>query len=509
MRSPLFEPVQWLGDGFTILDETLLPTEISYINVTDVGQAVAAVAEMRTRAFGQVLTFLYSGALIARRCVNTDPFRLREQLAEMTEQFCAARPTFDFRGLGNFLENWLAGSPPNAIPGRWVSQKALDFAANIVAARDARAQRTAALLPPSANVLTHCNVSGELVAVAQHCRKLGKSFAVVATETRPYLQGTRLTAWELAQAGVRVSIIPDCAIAQVMSKGAVDAVIVGSDRTAQNGDIINKVGTYPLAIMARQFGVPFFALVQEPRTLRRGSDVTIEERPASELLSFQDQQVIANTDVAVRYPAFDVTPAKMVSHLIGFDATYTPESFKQKYQKTPAEENEMVRPRENYVLLYGVPPETQYKYLRNTLKAEAATSVLVPEMRPQLYGPRVVAPGLLRHNAPTTLISDNMMGTLFAHGEVRKLCLYYTALDEHGPRGICGSLLAAHLARWHGVPVELLSADKLSDGTLDRDVSTFLGKNVSPDGVSIFPIEQELMPWPLFKESEEIADDQS
>jgi methylthioribose-1-phosphate isomerase len=312
------------------------------------------------------------------------------------------------------------------------------------------------------------------------------------------LQGTRLTAWELAQAGVPVSIIPDCAIAQVMSKGAVNAVIVGSDRTAQNGDIINKVGTYPLAIMARQFGIPFFALVQEPRTLLRGSDVTIEERPASELLSFQDQPVIANKDIAVRYPAFDVTPARIISHLIGFDATYTPESFKQKYQKTPAEENQRLTPRENYLLVYGVPPENQYKYLRNTLKAEAATSVLVPEMRPQLYGAQVVAPALLRHNTPTTLISDNMMGTLFAHGEVRKLCLYYTALDEHGPRGICGSLLAAHLARWHGVPVELLSADKITDAALDRDVSTFVGINVCPDRASIFPLEQELMPWLLF-----------
>jgi methylthioribose-1-phosphate isomerase len=500
MRSPLFEPVRWLGDGFTILDETLLPREIRYINVTDVRQAVAAVREMRTRAFGQVLTFLYSGALLAGRYASTDPSRLREQLAAMTNEFCAARPTFDFSGLGDFFENWLVASSADATPGSWISQKALEFASNIVCARDARAQRAASLLPASANVLTHCNVSGELVAVAQHCRRLGKSFTVVTTETRPYLQGTRLTAWELAQAGVPVSLIPDCAIAQVMSKGVIDAVIVGSDRTAQNGDIINKVGTYPLAVMAREFGIPFFALVQEPRTLLRGNDVSIEERPASELLSFHGQQLIANDQITVRYPAFDVTPAEMISRLIGFDAIYTADRFKEKYQKAPAEESEPLRPAENYLLVYGVPQDNQYKYLRSALKAEGASSVLVPEMRPQLYGAKVVAPGLLRHSTPTTLISDNMMGTLFAHGEVRKLCIYYAAVDEHGPRGICGSLLAVHLARLHGVPIELLAADRATDPTVDRDISTFLGINVCPDKVSIFPIEQELIPWALFKD---------
>jgi methylthioribose-1-phosphate isomerase len=100
--------------------------------------------------------------------------------------------------------------------------------------------------------LTHCNISGELVAVAAYCKEMGKEIFVIATETRPYLQGARLTAWELAQAGVSVSLIPDCAVAQVMAPGDVNAVIVGADRVAQNGDVINKVGTYPIARMAKE-----------------------------------------------------------------------------------------------------------------------------------------------------------------------------------------------------------------------------------------------------------------
>ena len=167
---------------------------------------------------------------------------------QLNQRFSAARPTFDFNGLGDFFSKWIAASPAGAGVGEWVAEQARGFAEQIIKARLARAGRTAAILPDPARVLTHCNVSGELVAIAQQCRSMGKEISVIATETRPYLQGSRLTAWELAQAGVSVSLIPDCAIAQVMERGEVNAVVVGSDRSAQNGDVINKVGTYPLAL---------------------------------------------------------------------------------------------------------------------------------------------------------------------------------------------------------------------------------------------------------------------
>ena len=174
--------------------------------------------------------------------------------------------------------------PAGTGAGEWVAEQARGFAAQIIKARLARAKRTASILPDSARVLTHCNVSGELVAIAQLCKSMGKEISVIATETRPYLQGSRLTAWELAQAGVSVSLVPDCAAAQVMDRGEVNAVVVGSDRCAQNGDVINKVGTYPLALMAKEYGIPFYALVQDPGGLVRGEDVEIEERSADELL---------------------------------------------------------------------------------------------------------------------------------------------------------------------------------------------------------------------------------
>jgi methylthioribose-1-phosphate isomerase len=500
VQSPLFEPVLWEGNGFRILDESLLPEQMQYIGIRNISQAVDAVREMRTRAFGQVLTFLYSGALLAENHHGSEIQPLRDAINRMIQEFCEARPTFDFRGLGHYFDHWFERLPANMRAGEWIRQQTCDFAAQIIRARDARAKRTAKVLPEAARILTHCNISGELVAVAQHCKALDKEFAVIATETRPYLQGARLTAWELAQAGVRVSVIPDCAIAQVMAKGEVNAVIVGSDRAAQNGDIINKVGTYPLALMAKQYGIPFHVLVPDPRSLAQGSDVPIEERPGAELLSFKGRQLIAHPKITVRYPAFDVTPADLVTHLIGFDDLYTPESFRRRYQQetsvapNPTAKNRPCR----YLLVYGIPSGANYDDLLSALKAEQASRLLVPEMRPQMWGVHAVAPTLLQHDAPTTLISDNMMGILFAQGEIEKLYLFYTALGEQGPTGICGSLLAVRLARAHRVPIELLAGDAVNRSNDDADVSTFLGQRICPSGVSILPVGNEVMPWELF-----------
>ena len=157
------------------------------------------------------------------------------------------------------------------------------------------------------------------------------------------------------------------------------------------------------------------------------------------------------------------------------------------------------QPFAQYLLVYGVPSKQNYPFLTHALKAEQARSVLVPEMRPQLWGARFVARELLSRKTPTTLISDNMMGTLFAQGEIRKLCLFYDGLSERGPRGICGSLLAVRLACHHKVPIELLASEAPAGGGGDRDVSTFLGQKICPAGVSVHPIESEILPWEIFK----------
>lgn len=498
--SPLFEPVLWHGNGFKILDETLCPERVEYIEVTDVEVALRAVKEMRTRAFGQVLTFLYSAALLAQG-YNGDDDALREQLASMTEQFCAARPTFDFKGLAGFLAPWFSSRPAAVNIGEWIAGQARGFAQEILKARNRRAKQTAALLPYPARILTHCNVSGELVAVAQFCRELDKPFSVIATETRPYLQGSRLTAWELSQAGVPVSVIPDGAVAQVMARGEVNAVVVGSDRCAQNGDIINKVGTYSVALTAKRYAVPFYVLVQAPGSLARGEDLTIEERPADELLYFCGRPLLPpdSGKVAVRYPAFDVTPADLVTSLIGFEGAYTPASFREKFfVGSPAPSSSRNHEKPKYVLVHGVPAETGYDLLSAAVQNEGIRSILVPEMRPQLWGARLVARELARRNVLVTLISDNMMGTLFAQKQIRKLLIFHTGSAVSGLSAYCGSLLAAELASAHGVAIDVQESCKTLEAATDGDVGTFLGLKVAPAAACIYPLQEEIIPWELY-----------
>ena len=244
VHSPLFEPVLWEGRGFKILDETLIPERIEYIRIDQVA-LIDAVREMKTRAFGQVLTFSLAercsrGSIAAMTLPSTGPVGGYDP--------AVLRGTADirFQRPRRFLLPVDCRLPAGTPAGEWVAEQARRFAEEIIKARLARAERMAAILPAFARVLTHCNVSGELVAIAQFCRSMGKEISVIATETRPYLQGARLTAWELAQAGVLVSLVPDCAAA-LMDRGEVNAVVVGCDRCAQNGDVINKVGTYPLA----------------------------------------------------------------------------------------------------------------------------------------------------------------------------------------------------------------------------------------------------------------------
>lgn len=497
--SPLFEPVLWDGDSFKILDETLCPERVEYIRVTDLHAAVSAVREMRTRAFGQVLTFLYSAALLAQRYQGGDESALRGQLGLMTEQFCAARPTFDFKGLASFFPQWFSARPTAAHVGEWIAKQAQDFAQTIVKARYQRAKQTAAILPDPARILTHCNISGELVAIAQFCRQSNKPFSVIATETRPYLQGSRLTAWELSQAGVPVAVIPDCAIAQVMARHEINAVVVGSDRCAQNGDIVNKVGTYSVALTAKRYGIPFYVLVQAAGSLARGADLPIEERPADELLYFGGRPLLPDGGkIAVRYPAFDVTPAALVTKLIAFEGCYTPESFREKFLTgSPAAPPRRDSQGPNYWLVHGVPTEAGYRLLAAAVQDETIHSILVPELRPGLWGARLVAPELARRNVPVTLVSDNMIGTLFAQKQICKLLVFSTGLTFAGPEACCGGLLAAQLACAHGVAIDVRESCNPPEPMLDADAGSFLGVAVVPAGVSIYPLEKETIPWEL------------
>jgi methylthioribose-1-phosphate isomerase len=183
----------------------------------------------------------------------------------------------------------------------------------------------AKLLSDGDNVLTHCNAGalataghGTALGVIRSAVESGKNISVIADETRPFLQGARLTAWEMVQEGIPVTLIADNMSGHLMSHGEVDAIVVGTDRVAGNGDVANKIGTYMVAVLAKRHNIPFYVacpLSTIDRSISSGADIPIEERPNSEVTGYQDMQWAAK-GVLVRNPAFDVTPAELVTGLI-------------------------------------------------------------------------------------------------------------------------------------------------------------------------------------------------
>jgi len=202
--------------------------------------------------------------------------------------------------------------------------------AHKIKAEDIQINRTmgsngAALLDDGARILTHCNAGalataghGTALGVFRSAVEAGKNISVIADETRPFLQGARLTAWEMVQENIPVTLISDNMSGHLMAHGEIDAIVVGTDRVAGNGDVANKIGTYMVAVLAQRHNIPFYVacpLSTIDRSISSGKDIPIEERPEDEVTGYRDCQWAAK-GVKVRNPAFDVTPAELVTGLI-------------------------------------------------------------------------------------------------------------------------------------------------------------------------------------------------
>lgn len=301
--SPLFWPVKLQGRQIFVLDETLLPNKISYIRVTDYKDACQAIRRMKTRAVGQVLLVMYTFLQACRQGRGRkDNGRVLKRVALALN---ASRPTLPFKMLTDMVLGWAqAGAPmESAITG---------FLETLKNKRIQQAQEAAAVLDDGDCVLTHCNVSGLMPLIGEICRHSGKRIRFVVTETRPYLQGLRLTAWELLRAGFDTTVITDSSVAALMQAGQVSKVIVGADHRARNGDIANKIGTCQIAILARHFKIPFFVLCPPVSAAQTGKDIAIEVRPGKELLQYYRPN-LGPARAKLYYPAFDVTPAHLIT----------------------------------------------------------------------------------------------------------------------------------------------------------------------------------------------------
>ncbi|MPZ45679.1 MAG: S-methyl-5-thioribose-1-phosphate isomerase [Betaproteobacteria bacterium] len=328
MAAAAVETLRWAGERLELIDQRLLPQRVEYRACHDASEVAEAIRNLVVRgapaigcaaAYGIALAALRAGAM-------HQP--LSSALPLAFELLAASRPTAVnlFWALARMRRCWEARAiEPDASVAAHLVAEARAIHTEDVATNQRLGRLGAELLPASCRVLTHCNAGalatagyGTALGVIRAAVAAGKHVEVIADETRPVLQGARLTAWELQQERIPVTLIADGAAGYLMSRGEIDAVIVGADRVAANGDVANKVGTYMVATAAHRHGIPFYVACPVSTldiSLASGADIPIEERAPAEVLGFNGASW-SPAGVAVRNPAFDVTPAELVTALI-------------------------------------------------------------------------------------------------------------------------------------------------------------------------------------------------
>ncbi|MBI5495553.1 MAG: S-methyl-5-thioribose-1-phosphate isomerase [Deltaproteobacteria bacterium] len=315
------------ADALVILDQRALPAREVHLVLRSAVEVADAIKVLAVRGAPLIGAAAAYGLWLGARVAADHPDRLDDAVEEARRVLAASRPTAVnlFHALDAGMAAWRAavGDPATRVAA--LRRAADDLARADAVACERMARLGGALLPDEGGVLTHCNAGalatcgvGTALGVIRGALALGKKLRVFADETRPLLQGARLTAWELLRDGVDVTLLPDGAAASLLRSGAVGAVVVGADRIARNGDVANKVGTYPLALAAHAHGVPFY--VAAPTTTLDaatpdGSGIVIEERAAAEVETLGGTRVAAE-GVRVFNPAFDVTPARLVTAII-------------------------------------------------------------------------------------------------------------------------------------------------------------------------------------------------
>ena len=325
-----FVTVEWTPAGTVrLIDQTRLPTEEVYLECRSVGEVAEAIRTMKVRGAPAIgITAAMGLALGAQTIRAATPAKFQTALEAMASDLIRTRPTAV--NLAWAVRRLLAvARKARDLPVEQV-RAALVAEARAVCEEDLRANRAMGqygqrLVPDPARILTHCNAGGlatagygTAVGVIRAAAEAGKRIAVWVDETRPLLQGARLTAWELQRAGIPATLITDNMAAHFMRKGQVDLVVVGADRIALNGDVANKIGTYGVAVLARAHGIPFYVAAPISTldlTLSDGAAIPIEERAPAEVTHVGGRR-LAPEGIRVANPAFDVTPAGYVEAII-------------------------------------------------------------------------------------------------------------------------------------------------------------------------------------------------
>lgn len=330
MRS--VEPIRWTADGVVLLDQRRLPSEVVHITYTDYGELAAAIKDMVIRgapAIGVAASMGIALGVSRSRASTLD--QLRAEFKTICDTFARTRPTAVdlFWAIARFnrkFDSLVSNAAQNNLEP--IKEALVDEAQTVhrerQAADEAIGKFGAALLPANGRVMTQCNAGalatagiGTALGVIRMAVETGHTLEVLVPETRPYLQGARLTAWELHQDKIPLTLITDNMVGHFLKSGSVGAIVVGADRIAANGDTANKIGTYPMAVLAREHSVPFFVAAPVSTldlSIASGDEIPIEQRPSAEVTHIQGVRVAP--DVTVANPAFDVTPSRLIAAII-------------------------------------------------------------------------------------------------------------------------------------------------------------------------------------------------
>ncbi|MBS1792592.1 MAG: S-methyl-5-thioribose-1-phosphate isomerase [Acidobacteria bacterium] len=325
-------PVKWSDEGVLMLDQRLLPTEEKWLTLRTYNDVAMGIKEMVVRGAPAIgVSAAYGVALGARQFVGMDLTDFEDEIDYIGEVLAKTRPTaVNLFWAIDRMKRTFQRAKADGKSIEEIKQILLDDA-KAIHDEDIESQRLIAefggeLIENDSTVLTHCNagalatggVWGTALGVIRGAVKQGKSVAVVADETRPYLQGARLTAWELHEDDIPVTLITDNMSGHLMKKGQIQAVVVGSDRIAANGDVANKIGTYMVAVLARRHNIPFYVaapLSTVDLDCPTGDSIPIEERDEREITHVKDVR-LAPEGISVTNYAFDVTPNELVTAII-------------------------------------------------------------------------------------------------------------------------------------------------------------------------------------------------
>jgi methylthioribose-1-phosphate isomerase len=321
------KPIEWLGDRLMIIDQTRLPQHEIYLELADVHQVAEAIKSLKVRGAPAIgVAAAYGIALGAQQIETHDLVEFRKEYKLVADEIAATRPTA--RNLFMAVENMAAvvSKSQDVIAAKeGLTAEAEKIHGAEVGATHKIAQNGAALIKDGDTILTHCNTgplattgSGTALGVIIEAFHQGKNIQVLATETRPLCQGARLTAWELKREHVPFRLITDSMAGHFMKEARVDMVVVGADRIARNGDTANKIGTYSIAVLAHENGIPFY--VAAPSTtfderIATGEEIVIEERSPDEVTHLYGKRT-APEGIEICNPAFDVTPARYIAGFI-------------------------------------------------------------------------------------------------------------------------------------------------------------------------------------------------